>query len=121
MELLAQVETMLKHQDASPTDAPNRDSPPRNETQYTSSAMPDIHIANKNNCLDNMAEARRRYEQNSAPSPPSDPFHDLGNSFPSGMSMGNDDPNVDNIALGWDMMSLGVEESLPSPEIQEAL
>ena len=29
--------------------------------------------------------------------------------------------NIDNIALGWDMMSLGVEEALPAQDIQDAL
>lgn len=110
---------MLKHQDAPPADAPNRDSPPRHEANYA--ATDTLHIPNKSNCLENMAEAHRRYEQNSAPSPPSDPFQDLGNSFPNGMSMGGNDMGVENIALGWDMMSLGVEEALPPPEVQEAL
>ncbi|RPB28442.1 hypothetical protein L211DRAFT_833407 [Terfezia boudieri ATCC MYA-4762] len=107
---LAQVETLLKHQDAPHT------LEYIHEAHYTTTETdPHLYIANRENGPLAMQIAHGRLDSVSQHEKP----HGLG--VPGDYTMGNTDPSLENISLGWDMMSLGVEEALPTPEVQEAL
>ena len=102
--ITAQVETLLKNQDS-------------NSHEPVSDADPTVYIANRDTGLSAMKTAHDRVEHAFMAS--TDPFLDLGNhTMPMGDSS---DASMENIALGWDMISLGVEEALPAPEVQEHL
>jgi len=104
------VETLLKHQDAPHISEYVHDTP-----FVTTDADPHLYIANRESGPLAMQIAHNRSD--------SIPRHEgsLGLGVLGDSTMGNTDPSLENISLGWDMMSLGVEEALPTPEVQEAL
>lgn len=104
------METLLKHQDTPHT------SEYVHEAHFAiTDSDPHLYIANRENGLLAMQAAHNGLDSASQPEKPFG-LGALGDS-----TMGNTDPSLENISLGWDMMSLGVEEALPTPEIQEAL
>lgn len=104
------METLLKYQDAPPT------SEHVHEAHFAiTDADPNLYIATGEN---GPLVMRNAYSRLDSASGPGDPLRlgALGDS-----TMDNTDPPLENISLGWDMISLGVEEALPTPEVQEAL
>lgn len=100
---IAQVETLLKHQDVPHT---------TEATEQTNTVEPDLYSSNSAFLMEsfhNNADSSYRHQS------------DIGLGAPVDSTMGNADPSLENISLGWDMMSLGVEEALPTPEVQDAL
>ncbi|KAI5808892.1 fungal-specific transcription factor domain-containing protein [Peziza echinospora] len=113
---LAQVETLLKHQDG-----------PSNANTEPHATDPSIFIVT--NGKEAMRRAQERAEraqsQHHSESQNSIPVNYTNEAnFPmDGLldSQAGGELNIDNIALGWDMMSLGVEEALPAQDVQDAL
>ena len=104
------METLLKHQDAPHT------SENVHEAHFvTTDADPHLYIANSENGSLAMQIAHSRSDPASLHEKP------LGLGALGDSTMSNTDPSLESISLGWDMMSLGVEEALPTPEVQEAL
>lgn len=116
----AQVETLLKGQD--PATAP---TDPQQFAEL--SGDPSIHVINKENPVAGLQAAHDRRLEGSSGSQintqdglptASDTLFNFGtfDNMPIG-----DTQNMENITMGWDLMSMGVEEPLPSQETQDAL
>ena len=97
------METLLKHQDA----------PHTTDNHDLSDADPHIYIANRSNGPLAMKNAHDRLQADGI-------GVNIGGFGDSEMCNLVEAP-MEDISVGWDMMSLGVEEPLPTPEIQEIL